>query len=236
MKLDENLTDAIDYTKLLFADFGRLIILIILDIIPIVNFVVLGYLGNVMKAPKDSKQLPPLENYLDLWFQGLQIFVASIVFMIIPLILAIPFIFLLVLSSTSFPFLATVGWLLAAVLMLVGVLLAFFLAIILVMAIVNMLKKNSFGKAFAFGEIFEVIGKVGWGSYILWLAVIFVCSIIVAAIGGIPVIGWILSLIIAPIFGVFVARSASMVYSEATETEETKETEETEAAEEAEQA
>ena len=232
MKLDENLTDAIDYTKLLFADLGRLLILIVLAIIPIVDFVVLGYLGNVMKAPKDSKQLPPLENYFDLWFQGLQILVASIIFMIIPLILAVPFIFLLMLSNASLPFLATVSWVLSVVLMIVGLLLAFFLAIILAMAIVNMLKKNSFGKAFAFGEIFEIIGKVGWLNYILWLLVIFVCSIVVAAIGSIPVIGWFLSLMIAPIFGVFVARSAALVYLEATETE----ADETEAVEAAEQA
>ena len=225
MKLDVNLTESIDYTKMLFADLGRLLILVILDIIPIVNFVVLGYLGNVIKEPRDSEQLPPLDNYFELWIQGLKIFVASIIFMIIPLILAIPFIFLVALAWISIPFLATVGWFLAIVLVIGGVLLAFFLAIILVMAIVNMLKKDSFDKAFAFGEIFGIIGKVGWGTYILWLLIIFVCSIIVAGIGAIPVIGWILSLLIAPIFGVFVARSASLVYSEATATEETEATE-----------
>lgn len=225
MKLDVNLTESIDYTQMLFADLGRLLILVILDIIPIVNFVVLGYLGNVIKEPRDSEQLPPLDNYFELWIQGLKIFVASIVFMIIPLILAIPFIFLVALSWISIPFLATVGWILAILLLIVGVLLAFFLAIILVMAIVNMLKKDSFGKAFAFGEIFDVIGKVGWGTYILWLLIIFICSIIVAGIGGIPIIGWILSLLIAPIFGVFAARSASLVYSEVTTTEETEATE-----------
>ena len=225
MKLDVNLTESIDYTKMLFADLGRLLILVILDIIPIVNFVVLGYLGNVIKEPRDSEQLPPLDNYFELWIQGLKIFVASIIFMIIPLILAIPFIFLVALAWISIPFLATVGWFLAIVLVIGGVLLAFFLAIILVMAIVNMLKKDSFSKAFAFGEIFDVIGEVGWGTYILWLLIIFICSIIVAGIGAIPVIGWILSLLIAPIFGVFVARSASLVYSEATATEETEATE-----------
>lgn len=225
MKLDVNLTDSIDYTKMLFDDLGRLLILVILDIIPIVNFVVLGYLGNVIKEPPDSEQLPPLDNYFELWIQGLKIFVASIIFMIIPLILTIPFIFLVVLSWIYIPILPTVSWILAIVLLLVGVLLAFFLAIILVMAIVNMLKKDSFSKAFAFGEIFDVIGKVGWGTYILWLLIIFICSIIVAGIGGIPLIGWILSLLLAPIFGVFVARSASLVYSEVTTTEETEATE-----------
>jgi ABC-type enterochelin transport system permease subunit len=52
------------------------------------------------------------------------------------------------------------------------------------------------------------------------LIVIFVCSIIVTALGSIPFIGWILSLAIAPIFGVFVARSVSLIYLEGTATEE----------------
>ena len=221
MKLNVNITDSIDYAKLLFADFGKLLLLIILDIIPIVNFVIVGYLGNVLKEPKDSKQLPILENYFDLWIQGLEIVVVSIIFMIIPIILAAPFIFLLVISWLYIPFLLSIGWILALLLLLVGILLAFFLAILLSIAIVNMIKKGSFSAAFAFGEIMTIIQRIGWASYLVWLVVIFVCSIIVGAIGSIPVIGWLLSLAIAPIFGVFLARSVSLIYLEGTTAEET---------------
>lgn len=213
MKLDENLTDAIDYTKLLFADLGRLLILIVLAIIPIVDFVVLGYLGNVMKAPKDPKKLPPLENYFDLWFQGLKILIIALIYMIIPLVFIIPFLDF----WGVFSFLTFVRGTGALLLLLVGVLLAFFLVSILYIAIINMLKHNDLSKAFAFGEILGIIEKVGWVNYILWLLVIFVCSIIVTAIGSIPVIGWFLSLMLAPVFGVFVARSVAFVYLEATE-------------------
>ena len=220
MKLDENLSKAINYTTMLFSDLGRLLILIVLDIIPIVNFVVMGYIGNVIKQPKDSEELPPLEKYFDLWVQGLKIAVASFVFMIIPMLLIGPFAVLVALSWLEFSFLSSVGWVLAIPLMLIGVLLAFFFGILLSMAIVNMLKKDSFGEVFAFGKILDIIGKVGWGTYILWLLVIFVCSAVVAIIGGIPVVGWFLSLILAPVFGVFVGRSASLVYMEGTESEE----------------
>jgi len=202
LKLEVNLTDSIDYTKMLFNDLGRLLILIILDIIPIVNFIVAGYAANVIKQSKDSKELPPLTNYVDLWIQGLKIVVASIIIMIIPIILIGPSVVLFVIAA----------W--------IGVLLAFFLSIILGMAIVNMVKHGSFGKAFAFGEILNIIGKIGWGSYIVWLIVIFIISVIISAIGGIPVIGWLLSLILGPLFAVFVARSASLTYLEGTTTPE----------------
>lgn len=42
MNLTENLGNSFSYAKKLLSDGGRLIILIILDIIPIVNWIVLG--------------------------------------------------------------------------------------------------------------------------------------------------------------------------------------------------
>ena len=214
MKLDKNLTDSINYTKILFTDLGRLLILIILDIIPIVNLVVLGYVSKVIKEPVNSRELPPLDNYWSLWVQGLKIAVVAIIYMIIPIILIIPFVSIMALSWAAFPGFPAVGLFLAIPMLIIGLLLAFFLAIIFSMAIVNMVRKDSFGKAFAFGEVWGIIGRVGWGMYILWLIIFFVCAIIVGAIGSIPAIGWILSLIIGPIFGVFVARSASLTYWE----------------------
>lgn len=212
MKIDVNFSESINYTKLLFSDLGKLLILAILDVIPIVNFIVVGYLANVIKQPKDSNELPPLENYFDLFVGGLKVIFASIIFMIIPLVLVIPFTFLAVLSFISLPFLPTVTGFLSIVLFLIGIVLAFFLSILLAMALVNMVKHDEFGKAFAFGEIMEKIGKIGWGTYILWLIVIFICGLVVYGIGSIPLIGWILSFLLGPIFGTFMARSASLTY------------------------
>jgi hypothetical protein len=100
--------------------------------------------------------------------------------------------------------------------LLIGLLLMFFILIIMSMGIVNMVKKDSFAKAFAFGEVLAVIRRIGWGTYIFWTIVIFVCGLIVSGIGSIPGFGWVISLIVSPIIGVFVARSSSLVYSEGT--------------------
>ncbi len=219
MNLTENLSKSFDYTKLLFNDLGRLVILAILDVIPIVNFIVLGYLGNVVKQPKDSNELPPLENWGELFGQGLKIFVASFLLMLIPLALGATMLITLVLSmiGLSGSFTPWFGLAVSLPLFFVGLLLAFFIGLIMAMSMILMLRTGEFGKAFAFSEAMEIITKIGWGTYIIWLAVLFIGSAIVSAIvGNIPVIGWILGLLIAPIIGVFIARSASLTYMEGT--------------------
>ncbi|MFZ7137124.1 MAG: DUF4013 domain-containing protein [archaeon] len=217
MKLDVNLTESLNYTKLLFNDLVQLLLLIILDVIPIVNFVVVGYLVKVIKQPKDSNQLPPLTDFVDLWIQGLKVVITAVIFMIIPILLFIPAGSLFFLSGFGFPIISGVSTFLAIILLLVGVVLAFFLTIILSMGLINMIKHDDFGKAFAFSEIMDIIRKIGWINYILWVVAVFICGVIVTAIGRIPVIGWFLSTAIAPIFGVFIARSAVLTYMEGTE-------------------
>ncbi len=216
MDISQNLSSSVDYSKKLFADLGRLLILIVLDVIPIVNFAVVGYMTKVIKEPPTSDRLPPLKDYVNLWVQGLKVIAAAIVYLIIPIILIVPFIFLTVTAGFMVSPIPSVGWVLAVPMLLVGVVVIFFMLIIMSMAIANMVKKDSFAKAFAFGEIVAIIGNIGWGTYIFWTIIIFILGAIVAGIGGIPSIGWILSLIIAPVFGVFVSRSASLVYAEGT--------------------
>jgi hypothetical protein len=209
LDLGQNLSSSIDYSRKLFTDLGRLIILIVLDVIPIVNLTVLGYICKIIKESPTSNELPPLREFFSLWVQGLKVAVAAIIYLIVPFVLIVPF-----LPVMAFPGLLAVGWVLAIPMIIVGVLLMFFICIIMTLAIVHMVKEDSFGKAFAVGEILDIIRKIGWGSYISWLVVMFVCALIVGAVGSIPIIGWLISLVIAPVFGVFVSRSASLVYSE----------------------
>ena len=108
-----------------------------------------------------------------------------------------------------------VSWVLAFPMLLIGLFLMFFILIIMSMGIVNMVKKNSFAKAFAFGEVLAIIRRIGWGTYIFWTIVIFVCGFIVGGIGSIPGFGWLISLI-SPVIDVFVSKSLNLVYLEGT--------------------
>jgi ribosomal protein L40E len=218
LDLGQNINSSTDYTRRLFDDFGMLAILIILHIIPIVNLIIYGFMGRVIKETPESNTPPKLEKYGEFWIDGLKISVVAIIYMIIPAVLIAAGAVTLFAPYMAGPY-SPVVWLVplgfGVVLMTVGIILAFAVAIIMAMAIVHLVKTGSFGKAFAVGEIVNIIGKIGWGQYVIWLIVMFIFAIIVGAIGAVPVIGWLISIIVSPIFGVFVSRSAALVYTDA---------------------
>ncbi|MGQ9543354.1 MAG: DUF4013 domain-containing protein [Candidatus Bathyarchaeia archaeon] len=221
MDLSRNINGSIDYTRGLLTDLGRLAILVILNIIPIVNLIVLGYMAKTVRDTPTSKSPPRLGDYGVLWIDGLRVAVASIIYMAIPLVLIIlgaitlftPVIRQPMLRLTPIP----IG--LGLTLLIGGFILTFIIAIIMAMAIVHMIKAGGFSRAFEVGEILKIIGRIGWGRYIIWLVVIFILAVIVGALGSLPFIGWIVSLIVSPIFGVFAARSAALLYVDATSPE-----------------
>jgi hypothetical protein len=226
MDLSDNLSNSFAFTRKLFSDFGRLIILIVLDIIPIVNLIVTGYASRVLKESPGADSPPKLENYGDLFIDGLKIVIASIIYMLIPLILIVAgfgsfFAAMVTGGGPNFmwggftpAYMGLLGGT-GAVLVLVGLLVAFVMLILLAAGIAHMIKTGKFGKAFAFGEILGIIGKIGWGKYIAWLILIVILAAIVGAIAGaIPYVGWIIAAIIGPALTVFYFRSLGLLYSE----------------------
>jgi len=223
MDIGRNLGEAYQYAVKLFSDAGRLLVLVVLSIIPIVDFITLGYLAKVIRETPSRGEPPRLEDYGELWVEGLKIVVGLIIYAIIPAVLiglaAGPLIaagLFGYLGWGGFRFFAVGAGILLIIMIVVGVILAFFIAIIATMGITHMVKKKSFGKAFAFGEITAIIARVGWGSFILWVIVIYIISWIYGLVVAIPVIGWLIGLVLLPVYGTFVARSAGLVYAEAT--------------------
>jgi len=224
--MSDNLNNSFAFARKLFSDFGRLVILIVLDIIPIVNLIVTGYASRVLKESPGADSPPKLENYGDLFIDGLKIVIASIIYMLIPLILIAAGFgsFLAAMVTGGGPNFMWGGFTPAymgllggtgVVLVLVGLLVAFVMLILLAAGIAHMIKTGKFGKAFAFGEILGIIGKIGWGKYLAWLILIVVLAAIVGAIAGaIPYVGWIIAAIIGPALAVFYFRSLGLLYSE----------------------
>ena len=218
MILSENLGKSFDYAKKMLGDAGRLIILIVLGIIPIVNWIVYGYAARVLKETPALDEPPKLINYGDLFVEGAKVFFASLIYMIIPL--------LLIFGGVGSFFAANYGFMGAMmtgagiVLVLIGVVIAFFMLLLLAVGLAHMIKSGKFGKAFAFGEILSIIRGIGWTKYIGWAVIILVIGAVVGGItGAIPVVGWLISAIISPFLTVFVFRSLGLLYNEGAPTE-----------------
>jgi hypothetical protein len=219
MNLGDNFNDSFQYAKKLFSDAGRLIILIVLSIIPIVDWIVIGYQARVLKESPGTGTPPKLEKYGESFVDGAKVFFATLIYMLIPFVLIIvggvgTFAGLMSLQGQA----VAPGLLLGgagAVMFIVGIILAILLLIILGVGLAHMIKTGKFGKAFAFGEIFSIIRGIGWAKYFGWVVIVVIISLVLGAISGlIPFVGSIIAAIIQPILGVFIFRSMGLLYND----------------------
>lgn len=219
MNLSENLSNSFEFAKKLLSDGGRLIILIVLDIIPIVNWIVIGYAARVLRESPSTETPPKLEKYGEMFVDGAKVTFASLIYMLVPTILIATG------ASSLFAGMLSLQGGFAApsvmlggtgvVLLLVGILLGIILLLLLAAGMAHMLKTGKFGKAFAFGEILRIIRGIGWGKYIAWIVVLVIISMIIGGVAGlIPYVGWVISAIISPILSVFIFRSLGLLYNE----------------------
>jgi hypothetical protein len=81
--------------------------------------------------------------------------------------------------------------------------------------IVHMFKKGSFFKAFAVGEIFNVMGKIGYLRYLGLIAVMVLLGGVIGIISMIPVLGWIIGAFLSLLLYVAIFRSIGLLYDDA---------------------
>jgi len=60
LDLGQNIDRSIYYAKKMLSDLGRLAILVILNMIPVVNWIVVGYIAKVVKETPGSDSPPKL--------------------------------------------------------------------------------------------------------------------------------------------------------------------------------
>lgn len=219
MKIGDNLSNSFEYAKKLFTDAGRIIILIVLDIIPIVNWIVVGYAARALRESPGTETPPKLEKYGELFVDGAKVFFASLIYMLIPVILiavggASLFAGMLSLQGGfAAPTVAFGG--VGIALVVIGVILAIILLIMLGVGMAHMIKTRKFGKAFAFGEILSIIKGIGWGKYLVWIVIVVVIGVVIGGLtGAIPFVGWLISAIISPALSVFIFRSMGLLYND----------------------
>ena len=215
MGIGENLSESFDYSKeALVGKWVRWILLIIISIIPIVNFILYGYTIRVLRGVKPA---PELEDYVQLFVDGLLYMVISVIWMIPAIIVAVVLVGGSVgLAMVSDP--AAAGAAISG--MGLGLIITFIVAILCglfaTIGIVRFARMEKFGEAFAFVAIKDKIGEIGWINYIVALIVIgIVVGIIYMVLAIIPLIGWVLMFIALPFLVIFSSRFICNLYDSA---------------------
>ena len=226
MDIGENIMDSIKYP---LQDWVKILILMVISIIPIVNFMSGGYYLRIIKSTLAGvDDVPEFDDLGELFIDGIKMIIAYVVYMIVPLIIIIVGAFFAApaASTTSYAA-ATMFTGVSMIFMIIGAVLAFIIGIIAVMGIANMAYYDSeLGAAFRFSEIMERISAIGWGSYIIWLIVLMITIAVLGFVIGI--VAGILMFILIGILVYFAgiayltmvqARSTALVYASSLEGE-----------------
>jgi hypothetical protein len=180
------LSRAIDFSVKLTKDVGNLLILIVLSIIPIVNFIVIGYFAEIVW--QNPEEPPKLETSRlgEYFVEGLKVILISLVYFIVPLLL----IGIGIVTSGAFhPMGMTgigfLGLLAGGIFFLLGFILLLAIAFIAYPLLGIILRTGDASKIFAFGEAWSLIQTIGLGNYLVILIALLIINLIVSALGNI---------------------------------------------------
>ena len=170
-----------------FTDVIKLLIGILLNIIPIVNFLAQGYhLECARTSNKKKYKLPKWKNWGNLFVRGLLSTIIGIIYLLptlIILFIGVGTAFLTTITTQEIlPILATGG-----PLIIIGLILGIVTAYIAPMAIINYAMNYKFLTGFEFGKIFK---KAFTGTYfVAWLLVGIYGVVLSLIFNFIPVVG-----------------------------------------------
>ncbi|MDN7025829.1 DUF4013 domain-containing protein [Methanoculleus sp. FWC-SCC1] len=223
MDVAKMLGDAYDYTRRgLWGKWGKWILLAIGTIIfPFI----LGYMFWIFRGVKPA---PELTDGVKLFIDGIKLFVLGLIYFMPVYIVSILFFggayapFVSALATGNIREFAdallnaltglAVGFILVQILQIV-------IFIVLIIAAVRYARTNNIAEAFNFTAIFEQINRIGWGAYIVALIVLWIIAVVfsavAAALGLIPVLGWIIVFFLYPAYLIFIARYVTLVYDSA---------------------
>ncbi len=207
------LSDSFGYAK--DAVWGKWVQWILLVISTIIFPLIMGYAVRIYSGAKPA---PELEGWLGLFIDGLKLLVIGFIYaipvFIVMAIFSVPAIAITGSNGDSMLALGSMG-----IGLLVMIIVAIIISLVSAIGVIRFAQTGSMGQAFAFGAILEHIGKIGWGSYIIALIVLWIVgvvfSIIVSALGAIPIVGWLIAIFLYPAWTIFTARYMTLIYESA---------------------
>jgi hypothetical protein len=182
-------------------------------------FLLTGYTLRTIKTSINEINEPPAFNkWIQMFLDGLKVIFTGILYFIIPGIVLIVGVFLSFdLSSGKFQFTNLSP--IAMIVLLIGVLLLALFMFFYEIGLANMAYHNKFEAALNFGEIREVIRKIGWTKYLAFFVILILINVISGIMGFIlgliPIIGLIIiGFLIEPYFALIRARAIGLIYKE----------------------
>lgn len=226
MRIGEKISDSIEFTnEALFGKWVRWVMLVISSIIFPIMY---GYTVRIMRGIQPEYEE---ESFFSLFIDGIKLFVIYLLYMIIPLIAFAATIGVAVFGIiqtggefTMDSILPIAGFLIGG--LLITLVIAFIFMLLYVIGAVRFARTESMSEAFAMGEIFSTIGKIGWFNYIVSIIALIIAIFIIAIgvtiveviLGFIPIlgliIGWILNMLISPYLSIMMSRYSSVLYDE----------------------
>jgi hypothetical protein len=196
--------------------WGRIALLVALGFI--LSFFISGY---VVRIYRGAKPAPDFTGWIDLFVDGVKLAVVWLLW-ILPLVIvisagvAVAVASFLSTRATAMPNITLL--LLVLLLFLVGFVLFVIVMLFGIIGAVRFARTGSIREGIRFSAILTTIRTMGWLSYILLLIGFVIAMIIYAVITGIlsfiPFIGWVLVLIVNPVFMIFTARYFALVYDQ----------------------
>jgi hypothetical protein len=182
----------------------------------ILSFFIAGYTVRIYRGTKPA---PDFTGWTDLFVDGVKLAVVWFLWFL-PIIIVLAAIcaiaFLSFLYTQAAP---NITLLLFGLLLLLVVFILFIIVILFgILGAVRFARTGSIREGIRFSAILATIRTMGWLSYIILLIGYVIAMVIYAVITGIlsviPFIGWVLVLIVNPVFMIFTARYFALVYDQ----------------------
>jgi hypothetical protein len=172
----------VDSLRYPFTDLKRFLVVLVLFLgssllIPLI--IGYGYMYRIIEHTLEGKEgLPDFSKVEQLLVNGIKIIVVHGVYGIPTLVVTF-----LLLKQINLNSLSSFTSFLSPINMIITLILGFFVTLVFVIGLANMVHENRIMAAFEFKRIFQLIKKIGWKKYLAYIAVY---SIIVALISYIP--------------------------------------------------
>jgi hypothetical protein len=216
-------SDSLQYPLTNFNKILILGILTILSLLIIPGFLVLGYLFKIIKSSMEgSSELPDFNEWINMFVDGLKVFVVLFIYSIVPIILFLLGIWAVLLPMLTVPgegslLTTNISISLVSGIALIGIVLQVLISFINPIALTNMVYHNELKAAFRLKEIYWKIKEIGGVDYLIWYIIMLIIMVVIYYISFILIFPFFIGLIIVPLiilpfFTMFYARSIALVY------------------------